>query len=151
MGYKIDVITYIKLSNLFVHSSLMYRRMYNVYEKIINPKFNNLLDYNFIIEILMHGNGMILNEVLGKYRLNNSLIHKLERHILNIRVFKNFVLKYPKYKKEIETFFTLNFLAHLKNRIKTYIIYEGVFFRYIRFFNLKFTVKTYKLKNKIQI
>ena len=151
LGYKIDASMYISIGTLFAHSALMYRRVYNIYEKFINPNYNNLLDYNFIIEILMHGNGMILNEVLGKYRLHNSLIHKLDRHNLNIRDWENFVLKYPNYKKEIETFFTLNFLAHLKNNIKTYKNYGMLFFRYIRFFNLKFTVKTYKLKNKIQL
>ncbi|WP_210546247.1 glycosyltransferase family 2 protein [Rhodoferax sp. PAMC 29310] len=111
----------LRFGSVAAHSSIMYRKCAR---KTDHPKFDTL-DLFYSWEYLSSGWGVILDNVLGEYRVNSSgSISKssnLQIKALYAHHAGHFLKKYPKKRKDIFIFSVTNFLIDLKNRRKTSI------------------------------
>ena len=101
------------------HSSLMYRRSAR---KTISPYFETL-DLFYSLEYLCVGKGMLLDEVLGAYRLMPNTLNSIKN--LKVRQLAAhhvgyFYEKYPRLRKDVFLYALTNMLIDLKHRRSTY-------------------------------
>lgn len=111
----------LRLGSVAAHSSIMYRKSAR---KTSSPSFD-ALDLFYSWEYLCSGWGIILDEVLGEYRVDSSgSISKspnLKMKALNAHHARYYSKQYPEYRKHIFLFALTNFFIDAKNRRKTAI------------------------------
>jgi glycosyltransferase involved in cell wall biosynthesis len=109
----------LSLGSVAIHSSTMYRK---TARKTVNPEFPTL-DLFFSWEFLSSGWGMILDDVLGAYRVNSVGSISTTLRLLTRSLYANhaeyFFKRYPCYRKDVFFFALTNLLIDLKNRRRT--------------------------------
>lgn len=113
---RVRLIDAFAFGSIGVHSSIMYRRSSR---KTFTPPFPTL-DLFYSWEYLESGDGFVIPEVLGGYRLNASgsiSVNKaLETSQLMVKHYQFFLNKHPNLKKQIFTLSLTNLIVTLKNR-----------------------------------
>jgi glycosyltransferase involved in cell wall biosynthesis len=126
----------LRLGAVAAHSSIMYRKLAR---KTDHPNFDTL-DLFYSWEYLSSGWGVILNDVLGEYRVAslgaiskspNFKIKKMYAHHA-----KYFFEKFPKNRTDIFVFSVTNFLIDLKNRRTTAIDFLWLALRSLSFISI---------------
>jgi hypothetical protein len=112
-----------RLGSIGVHSSIMYKKMAR---KTKNPSFPTL-DIFYTWEYLYQGDGLVISEVLGIYRLNSSgsISSKNIESRLEIvsQHLKYYLINHPERRKDIFIISITNLLIELKNRRKSFLIF----------------------------
>lgn len=112
-----------RLGSLGVHSSIMYKHSARTTQHPIFPA----LDLFYTWEYLYSGKGLIINDVLGSYRLNSSTSissHNIETRLQLVVTHMEFYLrKDPRRRKDIFIMALTNLLIEIKNKRKTYKIF----------------------------
>jgi len=122
MVYENGVITLDKLLRYGMagfHSSLMYRRSAR---KSFSSSFQTL-DLFYSLEYLCSGKGMLLDEVLGGYRLMENTLNSnknLKVRQLAAHHVGHFYEKNPTYRKDVFLYALTNILRDLKHQRSTY-------------------------------
>lgn len=127
----------LRLGAIAIHSSIMYRRCAR---KTTNPTFK-VIDLFYAWEFLSEGSGVILDEVLGAYRVNaKGAVSKSANYNIKLIYFHHarfYFQKYPSKRKDILFFALTNFLADLKNGRKTAIYFFILVIQAFSLFNLR--------------
>jgi len=107
-----------------MHSSKMYRRKNNDFEI---PDFP-VIDYFLNVEHIKEGHARFVgNEYLGVYRIGGGLATSgIKSRMILAKTFIYFSKKYPQFHPEINVAALTYFLADLKNKRKTWIIFFKV-------------------------
>lgn len=123
----------LRLGSIGVHSSIMYRRSAR---KTFAPNFQTL-DLFYTWEYLSQGDGFIMPEVLGEYRVNTCALFSINNksliRSLNCHHADFFLSKFPGRRKDVFIFALTNLIIDIKNRRQTFI---GFFFLCIKSFSL---------------
>lgn len=117
---KVTLEYVLRVGTVAIHSSIMYRRSA---KRTYNPDFVTL-DLFFAVEFLLSGYGIILSDVLGKYRIQPAGFSKTSKSALLMRTlcvdhWTYYLKLVPQYRSQIFTFAFLHFLIDLKNRRPT--------------------------------
>lgn len=111
----------LRLGSVAAHSSVMYRKCAR---KTVNPEFDTL-DLFYTWEFLSFGWGVILDDVLGEYRVNssNAITSSSGCYIklLYAHHAKHFFVAHPERRRDVFVFALTNLLVDLKNRRKSAI------------------------------
>lgn len=124
-AYKAGEITLGKLMRYGMagaHSSIMYRRSARITK---NPSFA-VMDLFYSLELLESGNGMLLNEVLGTYRVtSNSTRTIMVKYIRKLMAdhISYFLDRNPEHRKQVFIFSTTNLLIDILHYRSSFIVY----------------------------
>jgi glycosyltransferase involved in cell wall biosynthesis len=118
--FKNGVITLshaLRLGSFGAHSSCMYRREARKTRKADFP----IIDLFFTWEYLCSGEGKMLDDVLGAYRVaaHGSIMQNLNMRRINAHHARHYLKLVPDQRQNIFVFALLNFLIDLKNRRPT--------------------------------
>jgi hypothetical protein len=123
----------LRLGTVAINSSIMYRKCAR---KTNNPNFD-VIDLFYTWEYLASGFGMILNDVLGEYRVNatNAITTSSGSRIKTMYAqhASYFFAIYPKMRHHIFIFAITNLLLDLKNRRKSAINFLYLAFKTFSF------------------
>lgn len=121
-GQHISFEYVLRSGTVATHSSMMYRK---AARKTYNPKFDTL-DLYYTLEYLSAGQGFILKDVLGKYRVNaqNSFsVKKKANNTVRELVIKHwhyYLEHFPKYRAQVFIFAFVQLLIDIKNKRSTW-------------------------------
>ena len=111
----------LRLGAIATHSSIMYRRSAR---KTFNPTFD-VIDCFYYWEYLSSGRGIILDDVLGEYRVNstNAITSSMSLKIKSLYAHHamHFFRANPENRRDVFIFALTNLLLDLKNRRKSAI------------------------------
>jgi len=137
----------LKLGSIGAHSSIMYKRSAR---KTINPKIDTL-DFFYAWEYLSSGDGIIIDKVLGKYRLDSTT---------SIRKTENKKILYPQYamifntdterRKSLFIFSIKGLLYSIKNfRYAVSLLYLKAIIANLSIINITDIIKSIKEDKKL--
>lgn len=133
------------------HSTIMYRRSAR---KTACPGFD-VLDLFYSWEYLSSGWGIILDDVLGEYRVNSTGAVSKSTHskirALNAHHSEYFFKKYPERRSDIFIFAFTNFLIDVKNKRKTAINFFVLMLKSFSFISPIFLISHLKKANKLRV
>jgi glycosyltransferase involved in cell wall biosynthesis len=146
MGQLVSFGYALRCGTVATHSSMMYRKSAR---RTYNPKFDTL-DLYYTLEYLSVGNGFILNEVLGKYRvnaLNSFSVKKKENNgVRNLVIthWNTYLKNYPAYRSQIFIFALVQLLIDLKNKRSTWRGFLALMWQSKGSFSLAELIETFK-------
>jgi glycosyltransferase involved in cell wall biosynthesis len=125
--YKFGRAEILRFMAIGMHSSKMYRRKNRDFEAPVFP----VMDYFLNVEHIKDGHARFVgNEYLGVYRIGGGLATTgVKSRMVLAQSFIYFNKKYPQFRPEINTASLTYFLADLKNKRKTWIMFLKVWLR----------------------
>jgi glycosyltransferase involved in cell wall biosynthesis len=149
-GLKVTADFLLRNGTVAAHSSIMYRKSAR---QTIFPAFHTL-DLFYSIEYLLSGYGIVLNDVLGKYRVNaiGSIgKNRLQARRLIVHHWNYYLHKVPQYRKQILIFAMIHFLVDCKNRRSTSLGFLKLIFRAAGTFSISELIESFKLTKYLRI
>jgi glycosyltransferase involved in cell wall biosynthesis len=150
VGETIDFGYALRVGTFAAHSSIMYRKSARI---TYNPDFYTL-DMYYTLEYLTKGKGMVLNAVLGKYRIDStSSVRKDVSQMRNacIAHWSHYLNKFPDHRADVFIFAFFQMLIDFKNRRSTWKNFFKLMIQSIGLFNLQHLVDTYKSTKYLRI